>query len=51
MNDVSDMSNIVSLGFTGIFVISSLVIMNESTDFAIQAIYHLYTYFVLSTIT
>ena len=47
MNDASDMNNISSQGITGIFVIDSQVIMNEYTDFAIQAVYHIYTYFVL----
>ena len=51
MNDASDMNNIGSQGITGIFVIDSQVIMNEYTDFDIQAVYHIYTYFVLSTIT
>ena len=51
MNDASDMNNIGSQGITGIFVIDSQVIMNEYTDFAIQAVYHMYAYFVLSTIT
>ena len=37
MNDASDMNNIGSQGITGIFVIDSQVIMNEYTDFAIQA--------------
>ena len=50
MNDASDMNDISSQGITGIFVIDSQVLMNEYTDFAIQAVYHIYTYFVLSTI-
>ena len=50
MNDASDMNNIGSQGITGIFVMDSQVIMNEYTDLAIQAVYHIYTYFVLSTI-
>ena len=50
MNDASDMNNIGSQGITGIFVIDSQVIMNEYTDFAIQVVYHIYTYFVLSKI-
>ena len=50
MNDESDMSNIVYPGFTWIFAILSTVFMNEYTDFAIQAVCHLCTYFILSTI-
>ena len=50
MNDASDMNDISSQGITGIFVIDSQVLMNEYTDFAIQAVYHIYTYFVLSTV-
>ena len=41
MNDASDMNNIGSQGITGIFVIDSQVIMNEYTDYAIQADYHI----------